>query len=62
MNMAKFRSSIQGFDVDEGGTGVTHLLIPNDTLFFLNCGRAQVQLPKNILMVSGVSSGMKVNS
>ena len=58
---AKERSVLEGFKVDRNRVRVTHLQFADDTIFFADSCAEELQTLKNLLLVFGQISGLKVN-
>lgn len=52
---------LQGFEVVEGGTVVSHLQFADDTIVFLQPRSAQLSHLRNVLLWFEIISGLKVN-
>ena len=55
------RSVLEGFRVGRNRVRVTHLQFADDTIFFADSCAEELQTLKNLLLVCGQISGLKVN-
>ena len=58
---AEKRSLLEGFSVGGNRTRVSHLQFADDTIIFSNTCAEELQTLKNLLLVFGQISGLKVN-